>query len=145
MPQSSSRYPNYSGHLQRVSEAYPDSSAVKELSREPSKSQSRGVPPKSESAKMSSPSGGGVYSSAFAQAPGGHMGLAAGRGLPVTATESGIVNRDKTQNKDHELRALGETTGSRWFENARDSEYFPVLFRDSEFLSSRGNALTVFG
>lgn len=114
MPQSSSRYPNYSGHLQRVSEAYPDSSGVKELSRELSKSQSRGVlpkqpEPKSES-KMSSPSGGGVYSSAFAQAPGGHMGLTASRGLPIMVTESGIVNREKAQNKDHEIRALGETT-----------------------------------
>lgn len=114
MPQSTSRYPNYSGHLQRTSESYPDSSGVKELSREPSKAQSRGVlakqpEPKSES-KMSSPSGGGVYPSAFAQAPGSHMGLTAGRGLPIMATESGIVNRDKTQNKDHEFRALGETS-----------------------------------
>lgn len=85
---------------------------AKELSREPSKSQSRGVlpkqpEPKSES-KMSSPGGGGVYPSAFAQAPGGHVGLTAGRALPIMATES-MVNRDKTQNKDHELRALGET------------------------------------
>lgn len=113
VPSSSSRYPNYSGHLQRTSESYPDLSGVKELSREPSKTQGRGVlpkqpEPKSES-KMSSPSGAGVYSSAFAQAPGSHMGLTAARGLSVMATESNIVNRDKTQNKDHELRALGKS------------------------------------
>lgn len=69
------------------------------------------MPKQSESeSKMSSPCGGGVYPSAFAQGPGGHMGLTAGRALPIMATESGIVNRDKTQNKDHEFRALGEST-----------------------------------
>lgn len=37
------------------------------------------------------------------------MGLTTSRGLPIMVTEAGMMNRDKTQNKDHDLRALGKT------------------------------------
>lgn len=106
---SSPRYPNF---MQRA-EAYPDSSGAKELTREGSKNQSRGVMSKHQESKSeskhSSPSGGNIYSP-FSQGPGGHIGLAAGRGLTMLAPESG---RDKSQNKgmslqEHELRALAQ-------------------------------------
>ncbi|XP_076852056.1 nuclear receptor corepressor 2-like, partial [Brachyhypopomus gauderio] len=126
VPQGSSRYQAYSGHLQRAGvpgDAYPtapDPGVAKELTRESSKSQGRGALPKHQDlssskneSKRTSPSAAPCYPSPYGPAAATHMGLVPGRGHPLLALESSggpvagrsgesvvsTSSREKTQSK----------------------------------------------